>query len=367
MDFVYTYTKKNVLSLLRQRYWIVKARSTIRRVLNSCFSCRRRQAPVGTQKMADLPEDRVTPNVPPFTNAGVDCFGPIMVRRGRSTLKRYGVLFTCLSTRAVHIEIAHSLDTDSFINAMRRFIARRGQPQEIRSDNGSNFVGGEKELREAVSLWNHRQILEFLLQKSAKWIFNPPAGSHHGGVWERCIRTVRKVLTALLKEQTLTDEGLLTLMCEVESIVNGRPTTKISDDPRDCEALTPNHLLLLRSGPVLPPAALVKEDQYSSRWRQVQYLADVLWRRWLREYLPSLQQRQKWNSTKRNFAVGDVVLVVDEKSPRGSWPLGRVQEVYPNRSDGLIRRVKVKTMKSTLERPIDKIVLLESASETADN
>jgi len=187
------------------------------------------------------------------------------------------------------------------------------------------------------------------------------------GSVERCIRTVRKVLTALLKEQTLTDEGLLTLMCEVESIVNGRPMTKISDDPRDCEALTPNHLLLLRSGPVLPPAALVKEDQYSSRWRQVQYLADVFWRRWLREYLPSLQQRQKWNSTKRNFAVGDVVLVVDEKSPRGTWPLGRVQEVYPNRSDGLIRRVKVKTMKSTLERPIDKIVLLESASETADN
>ena len=156
-------------------------------------------------------------------------------------------------------------------------------------------------------------------------------------------------------------------MCEVESTVNGRPMTKISDDPRDCEALTPNHLLLLRWGPELPPAALVREDQYFSRWRQVQYLVDVFWRRWLREYLPSLQQRQKWNSTKRNFAVGDVVLVVDEKSPRGSWPLGHMQEVYPNRSDGLIRRVKVKTMKSSLERPIDKIVLLESASETADN
>ena len=115
-------------------------------------------------------------------------------------------------------------------------------------------------------------------------------------MWERCIRTVRKVLAALLKEQTFDDEGLLTLMREVEAIVNGRPITKISDDPKDCEALTPNHLLLLRSGPELPPAALVKEDQYSSRWRQVQYLADVFWRRWLREYLPSLQQRQKWNA-----------------------------------------------------------------------
>ena len=298
---------------------------------------------------------------------GVDCFGPIMVRRGRTDVKRYGVLFTCLSMRAVHIEIAHSLDTDSFIHAMRRFIGRRGQPVEIRSDNGSNFVGGENELREAVRQWNHRQIHEFLIQKSIKWVFNPPAGSHHGGVWERCIRTVRKVIKAILKEQTLDDEGLLTLMCEVEAIVNGRPITKNSDDPRDCEALTPNHLLLLRSGPVLPPATLVKEDLYSSRWRQVQYLADVFWRRWIREYLPLLQQRQKWNTPMRNFAVGDIVLVVDDKSPRGSWPLGRVLEVYPNRSDGRVRKMKVKTMKSTLERPIDKVVLLEAAIGIADD
>ena len=102
-------------------------------------------------------------------------------------VKKTSTSFATNSTRAVHIEIAHSLDTDSFINAMRRFISRRGQPHEIRSDNGSNFAGSEKELREAVSHWNQRQIHEFLPQKSAKWIFNSPAGSHHGGVWERCI------------------------------------------------------------------------------------------------------------------------------------------------------------------------------------
>ena len=350
-----------VLSMTRQHFWIIKARRTIRRILDSCFDCRRRQASVGTQKMADLPEDRVTPYAPPFTYVGADYFGPLMVKRGRSLVKRYGVLFTCLSIRAVHIEIAHSLDTCSFINALRRFAARRGQPQEIRSDNGSNFVGGQKELKEAIAHWNQQQIHEFLLQKSTKWIFNPPAGSHHGGVWERCIRTVRKVIVALLKHQTLDDEGLLTLISEVESIVNGRPITKVSDDPRDYDALTPNHLLLLRRGPCLPPTALGKHDMYSSRWRRVQYLADVFWRRWVNEYLPSLQQRQKWNSPSKNFAVGDIVLVVDEKCPRSSWPLGRVLETFPNRHDGHVRRVKVKTMKSTFDRPIDKLVHLESA------
>jgi hypothetical protein len=187
--------------------------------------------------MADLPRDRVTPSKPPFTYTGVDCFGPFEVKRGRSTVKRYGVLFTCLTVRAIHIEVAASLDTESFINALRRFIARRGQPEEIRSDNGGNFVKGEKELKRAVNDWNQTHIHEALLQQNVKWTF-PPAGSHHGGVWERCIRTVRKVILATLKEEQLDDESLNTLMCEVESVVNGRPITKLSDDPRDNEPLT---------------------------------------------------------------------------------------------------------------------------------
>ena len=351
------------LSLIRQKYWIISARSTVRKVLEKCFACRKQQAPTGQQKTADLPEDRVTPSKPPFTYTGVDCFGPFEVRRGRSKVKRYGVIFTCLALRAVHIEVANSLDTESFINALRRFISRRGQPEEMRSDNGGNFVRGEKELRDAVNSWNQSQIHDYLLQRNIKWTFNPPAGSHHGGVWERCIRTVRKVLRALTKEQVLDDEGITTLMCEVEAIVNGRPITKVSDDPRDLEPLTPNHLLLLRAGPSVPPGTFSKQDCYSKRrWRQVQYLADVFWRRWVREYLPSLQERQKWHKQQRNFAVDDVVLVLDESKPRSSWPLARILEVYPNRHDGLVRSVKLKTSTSVLHRPVDKLVLLETAA-----
>lgn len=198
------------LSLIRQRYWVINARATVRRILDKCVTRRKRQAPTGQQKTADLPEDRVTPSKPPFTFTG---FGPFEVRRGRSKVKRYGVIFTCLALREVHNEVAKSLDTESFINALRTFIARRGQPNEIRSDNGGNFVRGKKELHNAVNSWNKSQIHDFLLQCDVKWTFNPPAGSHHGGVWERCIRTVRKV--ALTKEQVLNNEGLITLMCEV--------------------------------------------------------------------------------------------------------------------------------------------------------
>lgn len=355
------------LSLIRQSYWIVGARTNVRNIVSKCFDCRRRQAPVMQQKMASLPENRATPSRPPFTYVGVDCFGPFIVRRGRTNAKRYGVLFTCLTIRAVHIEVVHSLDTESFINALRRFIARRGQPEEMRSDNGGNFVKGERELREEIEAWNQDQIHEFLLQRTVKWIFNPPAASHHGGVWERCIRTVRKVMKALLKEQTLDDESLNTLMCEVESIINGRPITKVSDDPKDLEALTPNHLLLLRAGTVMPPGVFCKDDIYSRRrWRQVQYLSNVFWRRWIKEYLPSLQQRQKWNKPHKNLSVNDIVLILDDTTPRSVWPLGRVLEVYTSQKDGLVRSAKVRTRNTALVRPVDKIILLEAAENVPE-
>ncbi len=311
--------------------------------------------------MASLPEDRLLPDKPPFTNVGVDYFGPFDVKQGRSTVKRYGVLFTCLTIRAVHIEVADSLDTDSCINALRRFISRRGQVSVMRSDNGTNFVGAERELREALSNLNHSKIENAMLQKGIKWVFNSPAASHQGGVWERQIRTVRRILSALLKEQSTNEDSLHTVMCEVESIINNRPITSASDNPNDLEPLTPNHLLLLKTQPDLPPGLFKKEDQFArKRWKQVQYLADLFWSRWTHEYLPILQERSKWVRPKRNFEPGDVVLVVDRSSPRNSWIMGRVIETFPD-SSGAVRRVKLQTKTNKLERPVNKLCLIQEA------
>lgn len=311
--------------------------------------------------MADLPRNRLLPDDPPISRSGVDLFGPFEVKRGRVTVKRYGVIFTCLAIRAVHLEVAASLDTDSFINALRRFIAQRGQVLELRSDNGTNFIGAERELKRAIQDWNTSKIEDSLLQRGIKWMFNPPAASHHGGVWERLIRSIRKILNAKLRTQNLDEESLQTFLCEAEAIVNGRPITTPSSDPNDLEALTPNHLLLLRSKPSLPPGLFQTEDLYARRrWRQVQYMADLFWKRWVREYLPELQARQKWSRVSRNFMPGDIILLVDETAPRNSWVIGKVIEAVPD-EHGLVRRVRLRTKTSELLRPITKVCLLVEA------
>jgi hypothetical protein len=353
--------RNHVLSQLRQKFWITQGTAAVKRVIGRCFDCRRRHAPAMEQPMADLPEDRINPKSP-FSSVGVDYFGPFLVRIGRRTEKRYGCIFSCLVSRAIHIEIAYSLDSDSFINALQRFIARRGVPSVIRSDNGSNFVSANKELRRMLENWNQSKIINHLSQSHCEWIFNPPAASHWGGTWERQIRTVRQIINGILKEQALNDESLQTLMCLVESIMNGRPITNISTDPSDLEALTPNHLLIMRPGAIAPPGIFSKNDNdYAKRrWRQIQYLANVYWKRWLQEYLPLLQSRTKWTGETVPLAVDDLVVVNDQRVHRHYWPLARIVKIFPGR-DGSVRSVQLKTKQGTLTRPVTKICRIEGS------
>lgn len=350
--------RSHVLSSVRRKFWITNGISAVKKVITKCLFCKLYGGRTSEQKMADLPKERVVPDLPPFTNVGVDYFGPIDVKRGRNIVKRYGVLFTCMTSRAVHLEVAYSLDTDSCINALRRFISRRGQVSHMRSDNGTNFVGAERELREALAALNHHRIEKAMSHREIKWSFNPPSGSHHGGVWERLIRMVRKILHSVLRQQTLDDEGFHTVLCEAEAMLNDRPITKLSEDPNDLEALTPNHLLLLKGKPVLPPGLFDKKDLYSrKRWKQVQYISDLFWKRWIREYLPLLQEWQKWTKEKRSFMPGDIVVVMDSTTPRGSWVLGRILKTFPDKK-GLVRVVSLQTKTNVIERPVTKICLL---------
>nr|XP_027237831.1 uncharacterized protein LOC113828955 [Penaeus vannamei] len=322
-----------LLSELRQKFWVVHANAVARSVVRSCMKCRAICARPMTQEMADLPEDRIIPGQPPFTHTGTDCFGPFLVRKGRSNLKRYGIVFTCLTSRAVHIEVMDSMETDSFINALRRFTARRGPVKSIRSDNGTNLVVQRK-----------------FFVRSSSFLIKLPS-----------------VTPCQLEHlMTLTDDSLHTLFCEVEAIINGRPLTRVTDDPDCLQPLTPSMLLNLKGSPG-PVMNTDNKNLYARRrWKQVQYLADLFWKRWSKEYLLLLQERQKWNIKRRDVKKGDIVLALDERLPRGTWPLARVIEVMCD-SDGHVRSAKLKTVSGEYIRPISKMCLLLESEINTEN
>ena len=252
-----------------------------------------------------------------------------------------------MNSRAIHLELATSLEADCFINVFRRFVNRRGPPKFMYSDNGTNFVCPEREIRQAIKNWNQCQIRDEFLQRGCQWVFQPPKASHASGVWERLIRSTRTALKAMLGESLVEEDVLATVLTEVEATLNSRPLCAVSDDPNDLQPLTPNHLLLQRTVSALPPGTFVKEDMlFRKKWRQTQILADHFWRRWLKEYVPALQERQKWHRPRRNAQVGDLVLVVDQDLPRGKWHLARIVRVIHGK-DGLVRTVEVKTGSSS--------------------
>ena len=272
-------------------------------------------------------------------------------------------------SRAVHLEVAKSLETDAFICVLRRFVARRGNVSELWNDNGTNFVGAHNELKRALQEMDQDMLHHYASDCGFRWVFNTPGASHMGGVWERVIRTVRKVLNGLFSQRipSLSDDEFHTLLCEVENIVNTRPLTTVTSDPQDPEPLTPAHLLMLKPSFTLPPPGLFRDpDLYSRKhWRRIQYLAGVFWTRWKKEYLALLQTRSKWNVPKRNLQVGDVVLLKDD-TPKNQWPLGLVQKVEVGR-DGRIRVVHLKTATSLLCRPVSKVVLFEENSSNSND
>ena len=359
-------------------FWIVGGHGVVSKVISSCVTCKKLRGASLTQHMADLPSDR-TETPPPFTNVGCDVFGPwnIQTRRlrgGAINSKRWGLVFTCLNSRAIHIEVLESMDASAFICALRRFLSVRGPTARIRCDRGSNFVGAKTELEQALQEMDEGALKTYLADQGCEWSFNPPHASHFGGVWERQIGTIRRVLDAMLLElgkPQLTHELLVTLLAEVSAIVNARPISTIPSDVDDPQPLSPAMLLTLKSRPLLPPPGnFIPQDLYARRrWKRAQYLADQFWVRWRREYLQSLQKRPKWNERKCNLATGDVVIVRDKGAHRNDWLLGKVVEAIAS-DDGGVRKANVLVRKDgalkTYLRPISELVLIVHSQDSTD-
>lgn len=291
-----------LLSEIRNLYWPLKGRLVARSTTLHCVQCTRANPSFQTPLLAPLPKQRVQYSRP-FTITGVDFAGPLTIRsgvRGRANMKAWIAPFICFATEAIHIEAVEDLTSNSFIATLRRFMSRRGKPTEIWSDNGTNFVGAQREL--AVYLKNIEGVS---VDEGFTWRFNPPSAPHFGGLWESAVKSAKYHLTRVLKETKLTLIELQTLLCQ-----NSRPITPMSNDPNDLQSLTPAHFLI--GGPMLrfPEPDLSKEQGNGlRRWRFVQFFMQDFWKRWHKEYLPQLQTRGKWTSGTEPLKVNDIVIV----------------------------------------------------------
>ena len=332
----------HVLADLNRTFWIVNGRSAIKRVLDGCIPCRVWKASAGRQQMGDLPPSRIQESHP-FSNIGTDIMGPIMITVGRSRVKRYICIFNCLATRAVHLEVVPSLEADSFLQAFKRFSNRRNiSPKTIYSDNGGNFVAAQR-----------------LLKGKIDWVFNPPRASHQGGFYEIFFKLFRKIFRSITSTCTLNEFDLFTYVVEIERILNNRPITKLPNSPDDWTALSPSAILSGSLADDVKFDSFMKADAYRHSWKKTEYLADKFWKQWLNQYLPLLQPKQKWFGSSPNMVPGDLVLMMDEATPRGQWPKAIVVENLPDKR-GLVRRVRVRTADGSIFlRDIRKLCLLE--------
>ena len=268
-----------------------------------------------------------------------------------ASVKRYGVLFTCLTTRAVHLELVHDKSTDTFLLALRRFISRRGFVKVLRSDNVSNFIGAEKELKEEVKQLKHSKIIDVMSRHNIEWKFNPPISPWMGRLWESLVKSVKRALRVITQDPAFTEDSLTTFLCEVESVINQSPLTPTSDSIDDFDAIAPYHFLLGSLSPNLPPGNFSQSDmKYRAKWKNVQSATNIFCHRWIKEYLPTLVNQKKWTTKYPNLETGDLVIIPFEHAARSHWSLGRIVDVYPGKGK-IVRSAKVRTPNVELVRP----------------
>lgn len=385
----------HTLAHIRQEFWIPQGRAEVRFVLRRCPICRRHEGnPFRLPAMPPWPKERVTRSSP-FEYSGVDYLGPVYVKRQAyndssvstsvTSGKCWIALFTCLATRAVHLECVPGLSGQLFLNCLRRFVARRGSPRQMISDNAPQF----KMVKTVLDKLLHKAITDndvhtYLASHGIQWRFTTELAPWQGGFYERLVSLVKRAFRKGLGRRVLSPDELLTFLCEVESMINTRPLTYVGDD-LDAQVLSPSTFITGRHNLALPckdtaddldyhlPGTLTTtaEDLRTS-WMSQQRHLDEMWNIWKSEYLLSLRERPQRPlsssaSVPRVPNVGEIVLISDPDQPRGSWPLAKIIHLTPSQ-DGSIRSVTLRTAtRQEMHRPISKIYPLELSTASTDN
>jgi len=301
----------------------------------------------------------------------LDHAGPLLLRLrttiSKSTTKGYIAIFVCFATKAIHIEVVTSPTTEAFLAALRRFIARRGKPRIMYTDNGTNFRGAANELHDVYKMLQSTsqmsRVEDFLATEGCDWKSIPPHGPHFGGLWEAAVKSMKYHLRRTLGAQIATYEELCTLLTEIEACMNSRPLCDLSDDPFNPTCLSPGHFLI--GEPLIQLSAADLSDvkcNRLSRWQTYQQQLQQFWKRWSSDYLQGLQQRHRWLKASPNLQPGTLVLLKEDNTTPLHWPTAVVTNIHPGQ-DGIVRVVTIRTPKGVFKRPTSKIFPLPRASE----
>lgn len=356
-------------SSLSRKYHIVGGMKVVRSVARQCLICRRYSVRPKSQLLGQLPLERVTPG-PVFDTVGVDYAGPILTKYGYvrkpTVVKSYVCVFVSLTVKAVHLEVVSDLTSEAFIACFKRFIARRGLPSLMWSDNGTNFVGAANELKRLYQSLETQstqdKITNYLSTQGITWRFTPQHSPHFGGIWEAVVKSTKTHLRKVLGDVKLTFEELSTLLAQIESCLNSRPLVSLNNDEDGIEPLTPGHFLIGRPLKALPDSDPERPMTLLRRWHLCKALLRHFWKRWSSEYITQLARFSKWHSPSRNLRIGDLVVLREDSPIVNQWPLARVVDVHPGK-DGKVRVATIKTQCGTYTRPIVKLALLLPSDE----
>ena len=359
---------------LKKKFNIFGLQNLLRHISKHCLNCRKRKARPLTQRMADFPAFRFQEPLRQYSKTGIDFAGPFQlrgIRKGRSVgqrPKKYILLFTCLQTRHVHLEVTEAMDTKAVVNALIRFGNARGRPDLILSDNWSTFKSVNKDLELWVRSLDEGSAKETFSQTVWKW--TPPYGPHHGGLYEIMVKATKRALEDICNYPNIDMDEFRTYVSTCQALINDRPLTRTVRDEQ-IEVLTPNHFCYGRMGCSM--LSTTGKGKIVQRWFEMNQLLDRFWKQLMDECVLDWTRQSKWKETKKNLKVGDLVLVIEEMKHRGRWEMAVVEEVSVSQ-DGLVRKARIRkdpvtVLKgkrkevSTYWKPITGLIPLEFQDE----
>ena len=356
---------KSLMHEARRKFWIVGLRKMAKAVVSNCVLCRKLRRKPLDQLMGQVPSLRVAAGFPPFSNTAMDMFGPLQIRLNRRTLQEAQVvIFTCTTTRAIHLELVTDKTSEAFLMAFRRFACLHGHPNVCWSDCGSNFVGAQEYLRQVMHGWDIPKIQSAISEEFAcdfEWQWNTPHASHQNGVVESLIKSVRQALNSVCKNQAFTEEQWRTFLAEITYMVNSRPLYPSSEDIWEEPPITPNDLLIGQHNPP-PQPELEARVNPKHLLRSVQNRVSEFWISWMKYFAPTLLPRNKWFQIRENVKIGDLVLELNPNRKRTQWEMALISNVFPGK-DGLVRKVRIKTQNGEYDRPIHKLCVIATREE----